>query len=42
MLFYIQCKEIDDHKNESQLTFTFKKSTIETLKKGVKYVQSQQ
>ena len=26
----------------SQLTFTCSKSTIETLEKGVKYVQSQQ
>ena len=25
---------------ESQLTFTYSKSTIETLEKGVKYVQS--
>ena len=26
--------------NLSQLTFTYSKSTIETLEKGVKYVQS--
>ena len=28
------------NKNQFQQTFTFSKSTIETLEKGVKYVQS--
>ena len=32
--------QLDFHKLLSQLTFTCSKSTIETLEKGIKYVQS--
>ena len=42
LMFSVGIERDQYHKVSSQLIFTCSKPTIETLEKGVKYVQSQQ